>query len=120
MYCDQNLKCQLNQPVCSEAECKENADCNTDICGLCPNSGGCAAQVCVDGQCTFECPEDACGGCESGEICMYQVGGPGPSHYACAKQSQCDAASECLCILDQGTCQFEKVDGYCQCDNGLE
>jgi hypothetical protein len=123
MFCDDNLKCQLNHPVCETDQCKVDGDCNTDICGQCPNSddGGCAAQICVDGQCTFKCPEDPCGGCDASELCIYQVGGPGPSQgYRCAKSPACDAVTECACVQGEGECQAQKVDGYCYCDNGLE
>ena len=101
--------------------CKSDGECLTNVCGRCPGvDDACASQICVDGQCTFSCPTDACGGCEAPQICVYQAGGPGPGHYACAEQLPCGAAGACACIVDQGTCESEKVDGYCTCDNGLE
>jgi hypothetical protein len=121
MTCDENLKCQTNSPLCSSTGCKSDGECLTDVCGRCPGvEDACASQICVDGQCTFSCPTDACGGCEAPQICVYQAGGPGPGHYACAEQLPCGAVGACACIVDQGTCESEKVDGYCTCDNGLE
>ena len=121
MYCDESLKCQLNMPMCSTGGCKDNSECITDVCGMCPGVMGCATQVCKDGMCTFSCPVDACGGCATGEICVHQTGGPpGGVHYVCATRNPCGAASACSCIVGQGTCSPAMVDGYCECDNGLE
>jgi hypothetical protein len=121
-YCDENLECVYNLPMCSQKECNLDMDCpGVELCMPCPNAAvACAAVKCVEGSCEFVCPTDECGGCGEEERCIYQIGGPGPSHYACAKQSPCGAMGTCACIQDQGMCTEEPVDGYCQCDNGLE
>jgi hypothetical protein len=120
-YCDAQLHCQPNEPVCEGNQCETAEDCPAvELCSQCPNSQACAERVCLDGQCAFECPPVECGDCPDEQICIYQIGGPGPSHYSCAEQVVCDAPGACACILNQGMCAMEPVDGYCQCDNGLE
>jgi hypothetical protein len=119
-FCDENLECVFNTPMCAAGECKVDMDCLApDICMACPGTGDCATMKCLNGACQWQCT-DACGGCGAEERCIYQLGGPGPSHYVCAKQSPCGAAGTCACIQNQGTCGQEPVDGYCQCENGLE
>jgi hypothetical protein len=120
-YCDANSECQPNEPVCEGKGCETEADCPAvELCSRCPNSQNCAERVCLDGQCEFACPSLECGDCLVGQICIYQIGGPGPSHYTCAEQNVCEAPGACACILNQGMCEMQPVDGYCQCDNGLE
>ena len=120
-YCDANLECQPNEPVCEANVCETEEDCpEADFCSQCPNSQACADRACVDGQCQFTCPPVECDDCTGDQVCIYQVGGPGPSRYTCADQVVCGAPGACACILNQGTCQMDPVDGYCQCDNGLE
>lgn len=120
-YCDAELKCQRDEPVCEGTQCTVSEDCpGVGLCSLCPDGETCAELVCVNGACQFQCQPEACRDCAAPNVCVYQVGGPGPSHYACAEQVACDSPSECACILNQGQCQPEKVNGYCQCDNGLE
>jgi hypothetical protein len=125
MYCDENLTCQLTQPLCG-AECKVVEDCPmVRVCIECGD--GCAAQACVDGACVFDCPDppdDPCGGCAAGEVCIYQAGGPGPSRYTCAMEKPCASPVACACIVGQGECMFREATaddpGICVCDNGLE
>jgi hypothetical protein len=121
-YCDANLDCVYNVPMCSTKECTLDTDCpGVELCMPCANAAvACASVKCVEGSCQLECPMDQCGGCGEEERCIYQIGGPGPSHYVCAKQSPCGSAATCACIQEQGVCGQEPVDGYCQCDNGLE
>jgi hypothetical protein len=138
--------CQLcadGSSACPWARC----DAGTCTAGIdtCDDTDPCAGKACGD-YCTtcapdLPCPpvvmfcdadlkcqlaepvcdaKDPCGGCELPEICIYQVGGPGPSHYTCAEQLPCGAPGACACIVDQGICGAEQIEGYCSCDNGLE
>jgi hypothetical protein len=120
-FCNADLECQFNEPICEGKQCQVPEDCpQTDLCSLCPDGQTCAERVCVNGSCEFQCAPEACRDCAAPNVCIYQVGGPGPSHYACAEQLPCGSPLPCACIVNQGECQTEMVDGYCQCDNGLE
>jgi hypothetical protein len=61
MYCDENLECQLNQPVCTTPTCRTDADCL------------CAELLCVNGACQFQCGGGTCSAqgesCANGETC---------------------------------------------------
>jgi hypothetical protein len=128
-YCDENLNCQVNQPMCTAPQCKQDSDCVTDVCGQCAGSSNCASQVCVDDKCQFSCPTppmDPCGGCPTGEMCVDQVGGPASSTTAtdhCAKAPPCPVpsdGSQCLCVQGEGTCKPAIDSGNtCLCDNGI-
>jgi hypothetical protein len=125
MTCDENLQCQFNQPQCGVPQCKLDTDCNTDICGLCASTGGCADQVCVEGKCTFSCPPpkmDLCGGCLAAEVCVDQIGGPpGGQGYRCVQPPLCPNMNPCLCVQGEGTCTYHSdAGGWCECDNGLD
>jgi hypothetical protein len=129
LFCDENLNCQVNQPLCTAPQCKQDADCATEVCGQCAGSNDCASQVCVDGRCQFSCPtpQDPCGGCPSAELCVEQLGGPATTSsadYHCAKAPPCPVAagaSQCLCVQGEGSCKQATDSGgtYCQCDNGI-
>jgi hypothetical protein len=120
-YCDENLECVFNMPMCTTAECKVDMDCLApDICMACPETGDCATMKCVNGGCQWQCT-DPCGGCGHEQVCIYQIGGPGPSHYACATLGVCeDPVDYCKCVEGQGTCQPSMSSNYCQCENGLD
>jgi hypothetical protein len=119
-YCDANLDCVFNVPMCATNECKLDADCPAaEICMACPETGECATMKCLNGGCQWQC-KNACGGCGMEQVCVNQLGGPGPSHFTCAGVAPCDAADSCQCIEGQGTCRLDMASGYCQCENGLE
>jgi hypothetical protein len=120
-YCNENLECVYNRPLCATNECKVDLDCLApDICMVCPDARQCATMKCLNGGCQWQCT-DPCGGCGFEQVCVYQVGGPGPSvGYQCATVSACGAADPCACVEDQGMCGQSSSDSYCQCDNGLE
>jgi len=75
MYCDQNEKCQYNQPVCGANACERDADCPAvDACPACPDANSCAELRCVARECKFQCPTaGSCGtqgdSCANGEKC---------------------------------------------------
>jgi hypothetical protein len=125
MYCDENLQCQGNMPLCGGSQCMTDDDCATDVCGMC-SDGTCASQICSSGKCTFSCPAphmDLCGGCKSDEICVEQIGGPATTmkqEYHCDPFVPCPSQDPCLCVQDEGKCvQMTDGGGYCQCDNGI-
>lgn len=73
MYCDDQQKCQFNQPACASEGCTTDSDCPAvEACPQCPESGECAEMRCVEGACKFECPA-ACSAkgdsCANGEAC---------------------------------------------------
>jgi hypothetical protein len=121
-YCDENLECVFNRPMCSTAECKVDMDCpQAELCMACPGTGECATMKCLNGGCQWQCP-NACGGCGMERVCVNQIGGPGPASFTCATLGGgvCDAADHCTCIEGQGMCHLDVATGYCQCDNGDE
>jgi hypothetical protein len=74
MYCDQNLQCQLNAPVCETPSCMADKDCpQVGACPMCPDGTSCAEIRCVQGTCSFQCDGGSCGAegesCASGEAC---------------------------------------------------
>ena len=83
MYCDAELKCQLNQPTCATGGCKDDTDCpGVGLCPPCPDAANtCAELKCVSGTCKFQC-----GG--SGGTCA-------PEQGSCAGGETCCAGLEC-------------------------
>lgn len=75
MYCDEELRCQPNQPMCSALTCDSDSDCPLlDACPPCADGTTCAELKCVNGTCNFQCPDDgACGAagdsCAGGSAC---------------------------------------------------
>jgi hypothetical protein len=74
MYCDQNLECQLNAPVCEKPTCMSDDECpQVGACPMCPDGMSCAEMRCIEGTCKFQCPSDTCGAqgdsCANGEAC---------------------------------------------------
>jgi hypothetical protein len=76
MFCDAELKCQLNQPMCATGGCKDDTDCpGVGVCPPCPETNICAELKCVAGSCQFQCEGGggSCsaeqGSCAGGETC---------------------------------------------------
>lgn len=124
MYCDENLKCQVNEPVCGAMSCMTSADCVSSTCSTCPGqpSTMCAGLLCISGQCTPDCAGVMpCGTCGAGTTCVYQTGGAAnPEGFRCATQDPCGSNDPCACIVGEGTCSvIPDTTGYCSCDNGI-
>jgi hypothetical protein len=123
--CDEGV-CTAGIDTCEDVDPCAGKSCG-DACTTCAPDLPCPPVVMfcdADLKCQLAEPlcdaKDPCGGCELPNICVYQVGGPGPSRYTCAEQLPCGAPGACACIVGQGQCGAELVDGYCSCDNGLE
>jgi hypothetical protein len=123
-YCNENLECQFNVPMCSSDKCSDDSECLApEICMACPDTGECAQMKCLSGACQWQCTtKDPCGGtCGMEQVCVHQLGGPGPAHDTCAGIAPpCDAADICGCIAGQGMCHTDATTGRCFCENGLE
>ena len=96
MYCDEDLQCQPNQPMCGALSCESDDECPlVDGCQPCADGTTCAELQCVNGACQFQCPEDgmcsgdgeSCAGgasCCSGLVCCAGVPVPEGEEYCSA------------------------------------
>jgi hypothetical protein len=91
MYCDDQGKCQQNEPTCGKANCKTDTDCpQLELCAPCAD-GSCADQVCLNGACQWSCDSGGsggAGGAGGGATCGIESG-------SCANGETCCAGLEC-------------------------
>ena len=74
MYCNAELECQPNAPMCTTSACMSDDDCpGVGACPPCDDPNVCAEMKCVNGACAFQCPVAGCAGqgesCAGGETC---------------------------------------------------